>query len=107
LGIGNSGNDENHGVDRDRDRDRDCGDENNNNDDGNNTGEDDNDDDDAPTYNMVTGKYEQKHHKVGPLNLSALPGQGKLTNFESAAADFMKNRSYKGLDPQIGKTEVK
>ena len=41
------------------------------------------------------------------MNLNGLPGEGKLVKFESAAADFMKNREYRGLDPEIGKTEVK
>jgi len=72
--------------------------------------DDDDEDDDAPVYSMVTGKYETKNKIINQqqnLNLEAYPGQGKLTQFDSAAGTFLKNREYQGLEANVGMTEVK
>ena len=67
-------------------------------------------DDDAPYFNPVSGQYESRLLKRGEeenLNLEALPGKGALITYNSAAADFLKTREYKGLQVDAGKTEVK
>jgi hypothetical protein len=61
---------------------------------------DDDDDSDAPYFSLVTGTYESSSSatKVADeTDLSALPGQGKLTTYSSAAADFLRQREYQGL----------
>ena len=72
--------------------------------------EDDDDDDDEPFFSMISGKYEQSRTtKTSKLNnnLEALPGQGKLIEYRSEAAEFLKNREYRGLEANVGETEVK
>ena len=59
---------------------------------------------------MISGKYEQSRTtKTSKLNndLEALPGQGKLIEYRSEAAEFLKNREYRGLEANVGETEVK
>jgi diphthamide biosynthesis protein 2 len=73
------------------------------------TGEDDADDDDAPFYSLVTGRYEGKPAAAAAaqqVDLTALPGQGQLTAYTSAAADFLKQREYKGLEVLAGESQV-
>ena len=74
--------------------------------------EEDNDRD-APYFNPVTGRYEssvKQHHNHDDddedLNLAALPGHGTLTKYTSAAADFLKQREYQGLQVNAGETKV-
>lgn len=54
------------------------------------------DHDDAPYFSMVTGQYESVPTKE--RNLQALPGQGQLTTYTSAASHFLHGREYQGLD---------
>lgn len=69
--------------------------------------DDDDDDGDAPFYSLVTGRYESAPAKEeAATDLTVLPGQGKLTAYHSAAADFLKQREYQGLEVQAGSTEV-
>ena len=89
------------------------------------TGKDDGDvseveessDDDEPVYSMISGTYISKPTSLkaqrkaqisnNSSNLESLPGQGKMTEYKSEAAEFWKNREYKGLEAQIGKDEAK
>lgn len=66
------------------------------------------DDEDAPYFSMITGKYETSKKSTAPeaIDLAALPGKGQLTTYKSEAAQFLKNREYKGLETKIGETEV-
>jgi diphthamide biosynthesis protein 2 len=77
------------------------------------TSDDEDNDSDAPYFNPVTGRYEAsvKHHHNNhdddaDLNLAALPGQGTLSKYTSAAADFLKKREYQGLQVNAGETKV-
>lgn len=64
---------------------------------------------DAPYFSLVTGRYESRPgSKVdNGINLHALPGQGTLTKYTSAASDFLQSREYQGLIVAAGETEVK
>jgi diphthamide biosynthesis protein 2 len=67
------------------------------------------DDEDAPYFNPVTGRYESSSItavKDETVDLKALPGQGQLTAYQSAAADFLKQRTYQGLQVEAGETAV-
>ena len=72
-------------------------------------------DDDAPFFSMISGKYEQskavdttkQNVSHSSINLEALPGQGKLIEYRSEAAEFLKKREYRGLEAKVGETEVK
>ena len=81
----------------------------NSSDDANSQQEEDEDDDDAPYFSMITGKYESK--RKGNINdgvdLNALPGKGQLITYKSEAAEFLKQREYKGLETNLGETEVR
>ena len=75
-------------------------------------GDDNNNDDDAdaPYFSLVTGKYEESKKVVSgkeDTDLSALPGKGQLTAYDSQAVEFFKQREYQGLQTDTGKTEVK
>eukprot|EP00571_Detonula_confervacea_P002055 CAMPEP_0172324364 /NCGR_PEP_ID=MMETSP1058-20130122/51185_1 /TAXON_ID=83371 /ORGANISM="Detonula confervacea, Strain CCMP 353" /LENGTH=785 /DNA_ID=CAMNT_0013040627 /DNA_START=68 /DNA_END=2422 /DNA_ORIENTATION=+ len=80
-------------------------------------GEDENnsDDEDEPFFSMISGKYEQSRTKatskqnnaMNDANLEALPGQGKLIEYRSEAAEFLKKREYRGLEANVGGTEAK
>jgi len=73
----------------------------------NNTGSD-SDSDDEPFFSMISGKYEQSRSSAKQKNdLEALPGQGKLIEYKSEAAEFLKQREYRGLEANVGETEVK
>lgn len=64
-------------------------------------------DGDAPYFSLVTGTFESAPAKdSGETNLAATAGQGQLTTYHSAAADFLKKREYQGLEVQAGLTEV-
>ena len=41
------------------------------------------------------------------MNLKNQPGNGQLTQYKSEAAEFWKQREYKGLEANVGKDEVK
>ena len=70
------------------------------------TGEDD--EEDAPYFSLITGKYESgKKGTAEGIDLKALPGKGQLTTYKSEAAEFLKKREYRGLETQIGETEVR
>jgi len=73
-----------------------------------NGSDDDDDTDDEPFFSMISGKYEQsrttKHSKN---DLRALPGQGKMVEYRSEAAEFLKRREYQGLEANVGETEAK
>ncbi|GAX13042.1 hypothetical protein FisN_2Hh523 [Fistulifera solaris] len=63
--------------------------------------------DDAPHYNLTTGQYESVPQRASAeIDLSLLPGQGKLTEYQSAAADFLQTREYQGLQVKAGETAV-
>lgn len=63
--------------------------------------------DDAPHYNLTTGQYESvPKRSSAEVDLSLLPGQGKLTEYQSAAADFLQTREYQGLEVKAGETAV-
>jgi diphthamide biosynthesis protein 2 len=63
--------------------------------------------DDAPHYNLTTGQYESVPKRASPdIDLSLLPGQGKLMEYQSAAADFLHSREYQGLQVKAGETSV-
>ena len=71
-------------------------------------------DEDAPYFNPVTGQYEtswvtRNNNKSDgdDMDLAALPGKGVLTTYRSAAADFLKQREYQGLQVQAGQTKVR
>jgi len=73
-----------------------------------------NSDDDEPFFSMISGKYEQSRtianaskQNMHSTNLEALPGQGKLIEYRSEAAEFLKQREYTGLKANVGETEVK
>jgi diphthamide synthase subunit DPH2 len=72
------------------------------------------DEDDAPYFSLVTGQYEASRSKWDPvqqqqqpLNLQTLPGQGQVLVYQSEAANFLKQRDYQGLEPQLGQTEAR
>ena len=84
-----------------------------------NAARDDNDrndsSDDEPFFSMISGKNKQSrtvsHSKQNSMridtNLEALPGQGKLIEYRSEAAEFLKKREYQGSEANVGETEVK
>jgi len=68
----------------------------------------DSDSDDEPFFSMISGKYEQSRSSAKQKNdLESLPGQGKLIEYKSEAAEFLKQREYRGLEANVGETEVK
>ena len=70
----------------------------------------DGEEDDEPFFSMISGKYEQSRastSKQTSSDLEALPGQGKLIEYRSEAAEFLKKREYRGLEANVGETEVK
>ena len=78
-------------------------------------GDDDDSEDDTPYFNPVSGRYESIVQKKGSernktdalqKDLSTMPGQGVLTTYKSAAAEFLKQREYQGLQIQPGQTKV-
>ena len=50
--------------------------------------------DDEPYFSVVTGRMESRPAST----LESAPGQGQLTMYNSAAANFLKTREYQGLD---------
>lgn len=64
---------------------------------------------DAPYFSLVTGKYETstKGSEQEDIDLKALPGKGQLTTYKSEAAAFLQQRQYKGMETQIGETEIR
>jgi diphthamide synthase subunit DPH2 len=73
---------------------------------------------DEPFFSMISGKYEQSKSvdtsnqnaitSCSSINhLVALPGQGKIIEYRSEAAEFLKKREYRGLEAKVGETEVK
>eukprot|EP00977_Amphora_coffeiformis_P014680 scaffold4162_cov162-Amphora_coffeaeformis.AAC.13 len=69
--------------------------------------DDDDGDNDAPYFNPVTGRYESAMKKEDDtINLQVLPGRGQLTTYQSAAADFLRQREYQGLSVDAGETPV-
>jgi len=68
-----------------------------------------NEEEDAPYFSMITGKYESrsKGSSGGGVDLKALPGKGQLTTYKSEAAEFLKNREYRGLETNLGETQVR
>lgn len=68
-------------------------------------------DDDAPFFSMISGEYEQPKTlttiTIHNHDLESLPGKGKLIEYKSEAAEFLKKREYRGLEANVGQTEVK
>ena len=67
-------------------------------------------DEDEPFFSVISGKYEQARTIAPaerPNDLQALPGQGKLIEYRSEAAEFLKQREYQGLEADVGGTEAK
>ncbi|GKY94730.1 hypothetical protein MPSEU_000438400 [Mayamaea pseudoterrestris] len=65
------------------------------------------DDRDEPYFNVATGKFESAPSTGDEMiNLQALPGQGQITAYKSVAAQFLKQREYKGLQVKHGESEV-
>ena len=77
-------------------------------DEGDESFEQDNDDEDAPYFSLVTGQYVQRTNTntTSPLDLEHLPGKGQVTAYKSEAANFLKQREYKGLATLAGQTEA-
>jgi diphthamide biosynthesis protein 2 len=79
--------------------------------------DDDNDSDrDAPYFSLVSGAYESSSHSKNttrPNNddpnsaipLESFPGKGVLTQYSSAAADFLSHRTYQGLQLTVTENE--
>jgi diphthamide biosynthesis protein 2 len=69
------------------------------------------DEDDAPYFSLVTGGYMSKTStgiaSSTDVDLQNLPGQGQVIEYKSEAANFLKQREYKGLESQVGQTEAK
>lgn len=63
--------------------------------------------DDQPFYSMISGRYEQSKSRDKNADLANLPGQGRLVEYKSEAAEFLKRREYTGLQAQVGATEAK
>ena len=63
--------------------------------------------DDQPFYSMISGRYEQSKSSDTNADLANLPGQGRLVEYKSEAAEFLKRREYTGLQSQVGETEAK
>ena len=87
------------------------------NENGNVVAKDDDDNDDAPYFSLITGRYESrrkpKHTSshdnedgVAEELLRSLPGGGQLTEYQSSASEFLKQREYRGLETQAGQSEV-
>jgi diphthamide biosynthesis protein 2 len=83
--------------------------------------ESDPEDDDQPFYSLVTGKYESKKSirakpNVNPIDvhtssmaittLTSNVHGGQIMEYQSEAAEFWKRREYKGLEANVGQTEV-
>jgi len=81
---------------------------------------DDDDTDDEPIFSMISGTYVSMPKKRSNRkntnnnddttvdnNLTSQPGGGQLTEYRSEAAEFWKQREYKGLEAQIGQMEAK
>ncbi|KAL7485539.1 hypothetical protein ACHAW6_011141 [Cyclotella cf. meneghiniana] len=66
-------------------------------------------DDDQPFFSVISGKYEHSRaQKLSPAtDLQSLPGKGQLLEYRSEAAEFLKNREYKGLEANVGRNEAK
>ncbi|KAL3803130.1 hypothetical protein HJC23_003405 [Cyclotella cryptica] len=66
-------------------------------------------DDDQPFFSMISGKYEHSRAPKlsSPTDLQDLPGKGQLLEYRSEAAEFLRNREYKGLEANVGQTEAK
>lgn len=66
---------------------------------------------DEPFFSVISGKYENSRAPSSNPNnnsdLEALPGKGQLMEYRSEAAEFLKSREYKGLEANVGQTEVK
>lgn len=64
--------------------------------------------DDTPYFSLVTGRFESQLGKSDDVerDLTGLPGQGKVTVFESAASKSLQNREFQGLQVQLGLSEV-
>ena len=73
------------------------------------TADKDAEDADAPYFSLVTGRYESRRpsKEDEDVNLRVFPGQGKLTNYSSAASDFLQSREYQGLVVAAGETAAK
>jgi diphthamide biosynthesis protein 2 len=67
--------------------------------------EDEDEDADAPYFSLVTGRYESAPAQTEGVDLTALPGQGQLARYNSAAAAHLKQREYQGMQVLAGKTE--
>ena len=66
--------------------------------------------DDAPFFSMITGKYEVSNsvdQAATTIDLNAFPGQGKLIEYSSEAAEYLKKRNYRGLEAKVGETAIK
>lgn len=81
---------------------------------------DDEDIDDAPFFNVVSGNYESKaksHDSGNVMKINAIEGECTNTNiiarkneqivvYQSKAAAYLNRREYKGLESNIGDSEV-
>ncbi len=75
-------------------------------------GDGDNDDsDDEPFFSMITGTYVSKPTSERTSGGSDLTGRenesSQIVEYKSKAAEFLKSREYRGLEANIGKTEIK
>lgn len=75
---------------------------------------DSSDDNDEPYFSVISGTYvskpKTKSQQKGSStsnDYSSMPGQGQVTEYKSEAAEFWKQREYKGLEANIGKDEAK
>jgi len=77
----------------------------------------DQDDDDQPFFSMISGTYVSKPtpiqskfittNNADPTSSSTTSTNGQIIEYKSEAAEFWKQREYKGLESQIGNSEVK
>jgi diphthamide biosynthesis protein 2 len=66
-------------------------------------------DQDVPYFSLISGNYVDSRKQMmsgSEVNLSALPGKGQLTKYQSKGAEFLKSRKFQGLETLEGETEV-
>ena len=64
--------------------------------------------DDEPFFSMITGTYMSKPTpKQSQLYELNDKNETQMVEYKSEAAEFLRNREYKGLEAKIGQTEVR
>lgn len=71
------------------------------------------DENDEPFFSMITGTYvskpttKQNQLKTQQESHDTTGREGQIVEYKSEAAEFLKNREYRGLEAKIGQTEVR